>query len=89
MLDTTRHASATAYEVPERMREVATVRDVSCVFPWCPRRTRRCDADHVVPHEAGGPTCSCNLAPLCRWHHRLKTHHPGWSYLVVEPGTYL
>src|SRR5699024_2503688 len=28
------------------------------------------------------------LAPLCRRHHRAKTH-AGWSYVMVTPGTYL
>ena len=28
-------------------------------------------------------------APLCRRHHRLKTHHSGWGYTVLEPGCYL
>jgi len=59
------------------------------VFPWCTRAARRCDKDHVIPHSAGGTTCSCNLAPLCRRHHRLKTHAPGWSYTKLDPTTYL
>ena len=42
--------------------------------------------DEAAPDR--GPTCSCNLAPLCRSHHRLKTHTP-WRYTVIEPGTYL
>ena len=49
---------------------------------------RHCDRDHVVPHSRGGPTCPCNLAPLCRHHHRLKTL-AGWRYTVLEPGVYL
>jgi hypothetical protein len=81
--------------VPERIAEQVAVRDRTCVFPWCSRPARRCrpddvacDNDHVRPRAGGGDTCSCNLAPLCRRHHRLKTHAP-WSYLVLEPGTYL
>ena len=44
-----------------------------------------------LPPSAGGPpgqTTPGNLAPLCRRHHRLKTHG-GWSYTQPEPGTYL
>jgi hypothetical protein len=41
-----------------------------------------------VPHDKDGPTCSCNIAVLCRRHHRLKTH-AAWSYVPLEPGTYL
>ena len=47
-----------------------------------------CDTDHVIAHAAGGATCSCNTAPVCRRHHRLKTHTP-WTYTVIDPGTYL
>ena len=38
--------------------------------------------------DDGGPTCSCNLAPCCRRHHRAKTTG-GWTYVTVEPGVYL
>ena len=82
-------------EVPDRVAEQVAVRDRTCVFPWCTRPARRCrpddhscDGDHVRPRVGGGPTCSCNIAPLCRRHHRLKTHSP-WTYLVLDPGTYL
>ena len=54
-----------------------------CVFPFCTRRSRRCDQDHRVPHAQGGPTCPCNLAPLCRTHHRMKTF-AGWNYRPAE-----
>ncbi|MFA6577373.1 MAG: hypothetical protein WCS84_18270, partial [Nocardioides sp.] len=47
-----------------------------------------CDCDHAVPYGQGGPTCSCNTAPLCRGHHRIKTHG-GWTYDVLDRGTYL
>ena len=40
------------------------------------------------PPQSGGPTCPCNLAPLCRRHHRIKTHG-AWTYRTIEPGTYL
>lgn len=43
----------------------------------------RCDLDHRRPHAEGGPTCPCNLAPVCRRHHLAK-HRYGWS---VEPVT--
>lgn len=72
-------------------KERIWLRDRHCVFPWCERVARTCDCDHRDPFAgdaSGGPTCPCNLAPLCRHHHRLKTH-AGWLYTVVEPGTYL
>ena len=42
----------------------------------------------ACPTDQGGTTCSCNIAPLCRGHHRLKTHS-GWTYTTLDPGTYL
>jgi len=30
----------------------------------------------------------CQLAPLCRSHHRLKTHGR-WAYTTLKPGSYL
>ena len=98
VMDLDGHVHVDAYEVPDRIKERVALRDVACVFPWCTRPARNlqpdghgCDCDHVTPYERGGPpdqTCSCKLAPLCRRHHRLKTHS-GWRYTIVEPGTYL
>ncbi|NPC43708.1 HNH endonuclease signature motif containing protein [Nocardioides sp. zg-1230] len=72
------------------------LRDRTCVFPWCTRPARRCDIDHVIPHDPDaaaegrpqpGPTHTDNLAALCRFHHRLKTHSP-WRYEMVAPGVF-
>ncbi len=88
VIDLREHLESDAYEVPDRLREQVGLRDQRCVFPWCARSARRCDCDHVVAHDKTGPTCSCNVAPLCRRHHRLKTH-AAWSYTPLEPGTYV
>ena len=51
------------------------------------------DADHIeeyVPLDKGGPpdqTNSENLARLCRFHHRVKTH-TRWRYRRQPDGTY-
>lgn len=94
VIDLEQHVHVGQYEVPDRMQEAAALVDLTCVFPWCTRPARGCrpdehdaDCDHVVSHP-DGPTCSCNIAPLCRRHHRLKTHG-GWRYTPVERGTYL
>ena len=83
------HLHVDQYQVPERLADQAAERDLTCVFPWCTRPAEHCDTDHAIPYTEGGPTASDNLAPLCRRHHRLKTHHSGWGYTVLEPGTYL
>ena len=75
-------------QVPARIAEHVTLRDRTCVFPWCTRPARSCDKDHTHPRSHNGATCTCNIAPLCRTHHRLKTHTP-WTYTALDPGTYL
>ena len=60
-------------------RERVELRDRTCVHPHCNRPARLCDCDHITPFDEGGVTCPCNLAPLCRHHHRLKTV-AGWRY---------
>lgn len=92
VIDLADHIHVTGYEVSDRLAEQTDLRDATCVFPWCTRPARRCDHDHVIAHADGGTTCSCNIAPLCRRHHRLKTHcggAAGWRYTVLDPGTYL
>jgi len=92
VIDLAEHIATTAYEIPDRLVEQTDLRDHTCVFPWCTKPGRRCDHDHVIAHDPDhpevGPTCSCNIAALCRRHHRLKTHTT-WSYTMLEPGTYL
>lgn len=67
-------------------------RDRHCRFPGCARPAEYVDLDHVVPRDhddpaAGGPTCVSNLVCLCRRHHRLKTHAPGWVFAMDADGT--
>ena len=80
------------YEASARLKLQTQLRDGTCAFPFCFRPAEACDCEHRVPpttdRDDGGPTCSCNLAPCCRRHHRAKTTG-GWTYLTVEPGVYL
>ncbi|NYI43510.1 hypothetical protein BJ993_000590 [Nocardioides aromaticivorans] len=77
-----------SYEIPDRHQRRVRLRDHTCRFPNCPQQAVRCDLDHAKPHGGGGKTCPCNLVPLCRRHHRAKTHSQ-WRYLVIAPGHYL
>ena len=69
------------------------LRDAHCVFPGCRRDSRACDLDHIteyLPMDDGGPpgqTHPGNLAPLCRTHHRVKTHS-AWHYKRLDDGSY-
>lgn len=86
VIDLHEHEDSPGYEVPDRIKARVGLRDHRCVFPWCNRKAVRTDCDHTIPWKengTGGPTCSCNLAPLCRKHHRAKTHadnHVGNAY---------
>jgi hypothetical protein len=88
ILDLTGHTHVDAYEFPQTVQERQVLLQHSCVFPHCRRPARRTDCDHVEPHSRGGPTCDCNAAPLCRRHHRLKTHG-GWRYVKLDETTFV
>ncbi|MCB0908255.1 MAG: HNH endonuclease [Nocardioidaceae bacterium] len=88
VVDITDHIAADHDEVRGRLRTQVDHRDGSCTFPWCTRPARSCDHDHVIPHDQGGRSCSCNIAPVCRHHHRLKTHYR-WRSKMLEPGVVL
>ena len=67
-------------------RRFVRARDRTCRHPGCRRPVRWTDADHVRAHAEGGPTDCRNLCSLCRRHHRLKTHAPGWRFGVTPDG---
>jgi hypothetical protein len=56
-----------------KLRVAVNVRDGTCGVPTCSRPATECDLDHEEPHPRG-PTSGDNLRPLCRRHHRMKTH---------------
>ena len=91
VVDLTEHIAVDAYEVPDRLRTQIEHRDHGCRFPWC-GNAGRFDADHIeeyVPMDKDGPpeqTNSHNLARLCRFHHRVKTH-TNWRYRQLPDGT--
>jgi len=80
------------HDPSETIKEQVLLRNQVCVFPGCNRDSRACDLDHVIPYVPfgqpdyqPGQTRPSNLAPLCRYHHRVKTH-AGWSYQIDEDG---
>jgi hypothetical protein len=70
---------------PGQYRYVRT-RDRTCRHPGCRNGAGWADVDHVVAHAEGGPTDCANLCCLCRRHHRLKTHAPGWRFAMESDG---
>ena len=96
-----------SYEIPDRISQRVKLKRTTCVFPHCTRTSARVDLDHIekyVPPDQGGPpgqTSTQNLAPLCRRHHRAKTHPSpvpssqagpitvAWDYQQLTPTTWL
>jgi hypothetical protein len=76
-----------AYEPTAAQKRFLAVRDRHCRMPGCRRRPGRLDLDHDDPYERGGPTACWNLCCLCRRHHRIKTHAPGWFFRLHADGT--
>ncbi len=93
VLDLAANTAVDQHDPPPAMREQVLLRDAHCVFPGCSRESRACDLDHLTPYvpiDEGGPpgqTHPGNLAPLCRTHHRVKTH-TAWDYTRLEDGGY-
>lgn len=65
------------YQHPVVLDELIRVRDQHCRAPGCTRAAARCDCDHIDPWPTGATSYE-NSWCLCRYHHRLKTHAPGW-----------
>ena len=76
------------YVPSRRLQHLIRARTPTCSAPGCRWPAWRCDLDHTVPFDGGGCTCDCNLAPLCRRHHRCK-QAAGWRLEQPEPGTML
>jgi hypothetical protein len=75
----------TRYRPSRKLQHLIKARNDTCTAPGCGRPAARCDLDHTDPHHAGGRTCECNLAPLCRHHHQCKQGE-GWRLEQPEPG---
>ncbi len=75
------------YTPSPAQRRFVRARDRTCRHPGCRRPAARTDLDHVEPHAGGGVTACANLCCLCRRHHRLKTHAPGWQFAMRPDGT--
>ena len=80
------HQDAEAGYTPSRkLRHKIHARSPTCCYWGCRRPAARCDDDHTDPWHTGGLTCQCNLAPLCRRHHRMKQRQ-GWRLEQPAPG---
>ena len=77
VIDLNENLATDSYRPTDLMREQAILTNATCVYPHCTRPSRTADLDHIENWD-GTNTTSANLAPLCRGHHRYKTHG-GWT----------
>ena len=98
VIDLHKQIAVDAYEIPDRISTRVKLKRPTCVFPHCTRTSARTDLDHIdeyVPPDRGGPpgqTSTATLAPLCRRHHRAKTHPSPdgrWDYVQLTTTTWL
>ena len=104
VIDLADQIAVDSYEIPDRISTRVKLKRPTCVFPHCTRTSARTDLDHIdeyVPPDQGGPpgqTATDRLAPLCRRHHRAKTHPSPvstssttvrWDYHKLTPTTWL
>ncbi len=104
VIDLADQIAVDSYEIPDRISQRVKLKRPTCVFPHCTRTSTRTDLDHIdeyVPPDQGGPpgqTSTATLAPLCRRHHRAKTHPSPvstssttvrWDYDQLTPTTWL
>ncbi len=104
VIDLADQIAVDSYEIPDRISQRVRLKRPTCVFPHCTRTSARTDLDHIdeyVPPDQGGPpgqTATDTLAPLCRRHHRAKTHPSpvstssttiAWDYHQLTPTTWL
>jgi hypothetical protein len=79
------HLEEPRYQPSRKLRHQIEARTPTCTAPGCRQPAARCDLDHTQPYDQGGRTCECDLAPLCRHHHRCKQTQ-GWHLEQPEPG---
>jgi hypothetical protein len=79
------HNQEAGYQPSRKLQHLIQARSRTCAAPGCQRPAARCDLDHTIPYEQGGRTCECDLAPLCRHHHRCKQSE-GWRVRQPQPG---
>ena len=60
------------------MKDFLRIRDAHCRWPGCTLTATRCELDHTIAVEDGGPTCLSNMESLCKGHHLLK-HQTRWD----------
>ena len=92
VIDLNDNLATSSYRPTDVIRDQAILTNPTCVFPRCTRPARTADLDHLEEWDPNDPdssgrTASRNLAPLCRGHHRYKTH-ARWTVIRTGPTTF-
>jgi hypothetical protein len=61
-------------------RRAVEIRDRYCTFDGCREPAERCDVDHIVPYEEGGPTEQSNGWLRCPPHHPGRRRDQPWLH---------
>jgi len=79
------HDAEPGYTPSRKLRHKIHARTPTCSYWGCRRPAQQCDDDHTIAWDSGGLSCECNIAPLCRRHHRMKQREC-WTLTQPEPG---
>lgn len=70
----------------KHQRIALAARDRGCVWAGCDRPPSHCEAHHIVPWSAHGPTTLDNGTLLCFHHHHLLHAGEGWALRRADDG---
>ena len=84
--DTRVEVSHTARLFTGATRRAIELRDRQCMHPFCDQPIERCQVDHIVAFEDGGPTTQANGQLYCGFHNRLKQRRPPSPPTESPPG---
>jgi len=84
-LDAAAASVTDAYVPTDAMKAYVQARDGTCVYPGCDVPSTKCQLDHRIPFDDGGPTTPANLFSLCQRHHNIKTDRR--AFYVPDPAT--
>jgi hypothetical protein len=63
----------TSYRPSAALQRLIEATYPTCTMPGCSRPSIQCEIDHRHERHEGGGTDRCNLKPLCKMHHQMKT----------------
>lgn len=84
-LDAAAEATTESYTPTAPIKAFVQARDGHCVYPNCDKPAVKCQLDHRIPFDDGGPTTASNLFCLGPKHHNVKTDKR--AFYLPDPAT--